>query len=79
MEKIDLKKELKAFYNPTVKDVTLVDVPEMNFMMIDGKGAPESPQFSLSIQALYPVAYTIKFVKKADGRDYGVMPLEGLF
>jgi hypothetical protein len=80
MEKIDLKKELKAFYNPTVKEVTLIDIPKMNYIMIDGHGAPESPQFGQSIQALYPVAYAIKFDKKqAEGKDYGVMPLEGLF
>jgi len=80
MEKIDLKKELKAFYNPTAKEVTLIDVPKMNFIMIDGRGAPESPQFAQSIEALYPIAYGIKFdKKKTDGTDYGVMPLEGLF
>ena len=80
MEKIDLKKELKAFYNPTAKDVTVIDIPKMNFIMVDGQGAPESPQFSQSIEALYPIAYTIKFdKKKAAGIDYGVMALEGLF
>jgi len=46
MGKIDLKKELKAFYNPTAKEVTLIDVPKMNFIMIDGQGAPESPAIS---------------------------------
>jgi hypothetical protein len=80
MEKIDLKKELKAFYNPTAKEVTLIDVPKWNFIMIDGQGAPESEQFSQSIQALYPVAYTIKFdKKKAGGPDFSVMAMEGLF
>ena len=80
MTKIDLKKEFKAFYNPTAKDITLVDVPKMNFIMIDGQGAPESKQFQQSIEALYPIAYTIKFdKKKTDGTDYSVMPLEGLF
>jgi hypothetical protein len=80
MEKIDLKKEFKAFYNPTAKEVTLIDVPKMNFIMIDGQGAPESPQFAQSLQSLYPIAYTIKFDKKKTvGPDYGVMPLEGLF
>jgi hypothetical protein len=69
MEKIDLKKELKAFYNPTAKDVTLIDVPRMNFIMIDGQGAPESPQFAQSIEALYPIAYGIKFDKKKDRRN----------
>lgn len=80
MPKIDLKKELKALYNPTSKEITAVEVPEMNFIMIDGQGAPESPQFQQSIEALYPVAYAIKFArKKSDGTDFGVMPLEGLW
>jgi hypothetical protein len=80
MAKIDLKKELKEFYNPTSKEITLVDVPEMNFIMIDGEGAPESEQFAKSIEALYPIAYGIKFgLKKTDGTDFGVMPLEGLW
>jgi hypothetical protein len=52
----------------------------MNFIMIDGEGAPESDQFARSIEALYPIAYGIKFgLKKADGTDFGVMPLEGLW
>ena len=80
MEKIDLKKQLKAFYNPTAKEVTLIDVPKMNFIMIDGKGAPEIPQFAGSIQALYPIAYTIKFdKKKTEETDFTVMGMEGLF
>jgi hypothetical protein len=80
MEKIDLKKQLKVFYNPTANEVTLIDVPKMNFIMIDGKGAPESAQFAGSIQALYPIAYTIKFdKKKTEGTDFAVMGMEGLF
>jgi hypothetical protein len=80
MEKIDLKKELKNLYEPTHKEVTLLDVPKMNFILIDGQGAPESMQFQQSIEALYPIAYTIKFdKKKSGGPDYGVMVLEGLW
>jgi hypothetical protein len=80
MEKIDLKKELKSFYNPTAKDVTLIDIPKMNFIMIDGQGAPESKQFMQVMLALYPIAYTIKFdKKKAGGPDFTVMALEGLW
>jgi hypothetical protein len=80
MAKIDLKKELKNLYVPSAKEVTLIDVPEMNFIMIDGQGSPESEQYSQAIQALYPIAYTIKFdKKKADGTDFTVMALEGLW
>jgi len=80
MEKIDLKKKLKALYNPTAKEVTLIDLPKMNFIMIDGQGAPESAQFQQSIEALYPIAYSIKFdKKKTGGPDFTVMALEGLW
>jgi hypothetical protein len=78
--KIDLKKELKQLYNPSAKEVSVVDVPAMNFLMIDGQGAPSSSQYMQSIEALFTVSYTLKFmVKKAQGIGYAVMPLEGLW
>jgi hypothetical protein len=80
MEKVDLKKELAWLYTPSAKNVSLVDVPEMNFIMVDGKGAPEGSVYQDAVQALYSVAYTLKFTKKkADGIDYPVMALEGLW
>jgi hypothetical protein len=80
MDKVDLKKELKELYSPSPKKISIVDVPDMNFLMIDGEGAPTSLQYLSSIQTLYPIAYTLKFmVKKATSLDYGVMPLEGLW
>jgi hypothetical protein len=42
---IDFKRELKNFYNPSPKEVSIVDVPSMNFLMVDGEGAPTSPQY----------------------------------
>jgi hypothetical protein len=80
LDKIDLKKELKHLYNPSSKEVGAVDVSAMNFLMIDGEGAPASPQYIETIEALFSVAYTLKFmVKKSKGIDYAVMPLEGLW
>jgi hypothetical protein len=82
MDKIDLKKELKYLYGPTAKKVVAVDVPAMNFLMVDGMGDPGTAQaFSEAIEALYPLAYTLKFMVKRGGIgiDYGVMPLEGLW
>lgn len=82
MSKIDFKKELKHLYKPSPKTVATVDVPEMNFLMIDGKGDPNtSVAFQDAIQCLYPVSYTLKFmVKRGEiGIDYGVLPLEGLW
>jgi hypothetical protein len=80
MPAIDLKKELKDYYNPSAKAVSLVDVPAMSFIMVDGQGAPASPQFQQAIEALYSISYTIKFAKKKrEGIDYPVMALEGLW
>lgn len=79
MEKIDYGKQLKQLYAPSAKKVDLVEVPEMSFLMVDGEGDPNTAQaFSDAIEALYPVAYTLKFmVKKGPlALDYGVLPLE---
>jgi len=52
----------------------------MNFLLINGEGAPTSTQYSEAIEALFSVSFTLKFkVKKGKGIDYGVMPLEGLW
>ena len=80
--KIDLRKELKHLYNPSSKQIAIVDVPEMNFLMIDGQGDPNTSQaYQDAVEALYSVAYTLKFmVKKGEPAvDYAVMPLEGLW
>jgi hypothetical protein len=82
MKKIDYKKELKHLYKPSPKSIELVDVPEMNFLMIDGQGDPNTSQgYSDAIEALYAVSYVMKFmIKKGNLQiDYGVMPLEGLW
>lgn len=81
MTKIDYKKELKQFYTGKVGKPLVVNLPKMNFIMIDGRGDPNtSQQYVDAIQALYPVAYTIKFTSKLEhGKDFGVMPLEGLW
>jgi hypothetical protein len=81
MAKIDLKKALKEFYNPSLGQISAVDVPAMNFIMIDGAGDPnKSQEYQDAIEALYSISYPIKFmVKKEKSVDYGVMPLEGLW
>lgn len=82
MPKIDYKKELKHLYNPSVKQISIVDVPAMNCLMIDGEGDPNTaPAFPEAVAALFTVSYTLKFMikKSKGGIDYGVMPLEGLW
>ena len=80
MKKIDFQKELKSLYNASSQPV-MVNVPAMNYLMIDGKGDPNtSVESKEAIETLYPVAYAIKFkFKKENDIDFGVMPLEGLW
>ena len=80
MSKIDLKKELKHLYSASAKTVAEVDVPPMNFLMIDGSGHPrESEQFPQAMEALYGLAYTIKFILKKIEMDSTVMPVEAVW
>ncbi len=78
--KIDFKKTLKGLYQPNSKEVVVVDVPEMQFIMIDGVGSPgDSQEYQDALAVLYPVAFKTKFLSKAKGKDYVVPPLEGLW
>ena len=53
----------------------------MRYLMVDGHGDPNtSPAYTEAVEALYPVAYALKFASKRElGRDYVVPPLEGLW
>ena len=63
MPKIDLKKENKELYDPSAKEVSIVDVPKMNFLMIDGEGDPNTSQeYQDAIEALFPVSFAVKFI-----------------
>ena len=82
MSPIDLVKQLKPLYAPSAKHASIVEVPELVFVMIDGRGDPNASEaYQEALGALYGVAYTLKFsLKKADpGRDFKVAPLEGLW
>lgn len=78
--KVDFKKTVDA-YRARNGRFDVIDVPVLNYLMIDGHGDPNtSPQFATAVEALYPIAYTLKFAsRKKLERDYAVMPLEGLW
>jgi hypothetical protein len=84
---LDLKKDLKAYYQPSPKKIDVIDVPHFNFLMIDGTIEPglapdSSPLFHENMETLYSTAYTLKFMLKKrpnDPVDYPVMALEGLW
>lgn len=79
-DKVDFKKSLDA-YQAKRGQFRLLELPELRYLMIDGHGDPNtSSLFTEAVEALYPVAYKLKFASKQDlGRDYVVPPLEGLW
>jgi hypothetical protein len=82
VEKLDYKKDLRELYFPPKGKFVVVDVPEMNFTMVDGEGNPNDAEgFQQAIQALYGISYTAKFMlKKREGQQEYVIPaLEGLW
>ncbi len=78
--KVDLKKTLDS-YQARRNEFRLVEVPPLQYLMADGHGDPNtSPAYEEALNALFPVAYAMKFASKRElGRDYVVMPLEGLW
>ena len=87
MEKIDFKKQEKEFYAPKTEP-SLIQVPQMNFLMVDGQGDPneEGGDYHKSIELLYTLSYTIKMSQKKNPSassistmDYVVPPLEGFW
>ena len=78
MSKLDLRKELKQYYTAKKKP-EIIDVPPGRFLTIVGKGDPNGEEYQNALQALYGLSYTLKFKSKADGRDFTVMALEGLW
>ena len=81
----DYKKEYKELYLPKTTPA-IVDVGEMQFVAVEGKGNPndENGEYQKALGILYGVQYTIKMSKM--GRDvpkgyfdYVVPPLEGFW
>lgn len=81
MTKVDFKKTLKHLYASSKKEFSVVDVPAMSFLMVDGQGNPNTEQsYQDAVEALYAVAYKLKFLSKKNlEKDYVVPPLEGLW
>jgi len=82
MKKINHAKEFSYLYKQPKNKISLVDVPPLKFLVIDGIGDPNNnPDYSEALSALYSTAYKLKFaIKKGPlAVDYKVMPLEGLW
>ena len=80
MLKIDHRKILKHLYLPSSKSPSIVEVPAMNYLMIDGIGKPDGEQFQQAAGLLYPLAYTLKWMVRLESDiDFHVMPMEVLW
>jgi hypothetical protein len=81
---IDFKKTQKEYYGPQ-KAPSVIELPEMLFIMADGQGDPnQSAAYQAAIEVLYGLSYAIKMSKKGEKQppgyyDYVVPPLEGLW
>lgn len=80
MAKVDFKKTLDS-YQAKRGEYRILTVPKLQYIMVDGHGDPNTSQeFTDAVEALYPVAYKLKFASKIDlEKDYVVGPLEGLW
>ena len=85
MEKLDYKKKFKELYLPK-SEPSVIDVPEMKFIGINGRGNPneENGEYQKAIETLYALSYVIKMMPKSgntppDYFEYVVPPLEGLW
>lgn len=78
--KLDLKKDRKALFTAPRGEFEAVVVPRALYLMADGHGDPNAtPDYRRAVEALYSTAYALKFACKAEGRDFVVAPLEGLW
>lgn len=81
MQTYDIKKQNKDLYAPNSGDFQIVDVPPLNFLMVDGHGDPNtSTAYREAVEALYAASYAVRAVAKTTlGRVHTVSPLEGLW
>lgn len=80
MENINLKSELKELYTASSKVPSIIEIPTMNYIKLDGMGTPKDKEFQYAAETLYPIAYTLKFmVRQSLNLDFKVMPMEVLW
>ncbi|HIW67492.1 MAG TPA: GyrI-like domain-containing protein [Candidatus Dietzia merdigallinarum] len=78
---VDIKKARRDLYSGRAGRFDVVEVPEMQFLMVDGSGDPNvSADYRRAVEALYTTSYTIRAEAKTDlGRTHTVGPPEGLW
>ena len=80
MGALDSKERLTELYLPSSEEFVLVDVPELQFIMVDGEGSPDGEIFLRLIRWLFAVVHPIKLIAKTRmGKDFVEPPLECLW
>jgi len=80
MELLDLRRQYADLYKPNTKVPSVVNVPPLRFLMLEGTGGAGCPEFEESVSALFGLAYPVKFAAKKELEiAYRVPPLEGMF
>jgi len=81
--KYEWRKQEKDLYLPKNEPV-LITVPKQQFLMIRGRGNPNSTAFSAKVEVLYALSYAIRMMPKQGYTppgyfEYTVYPLEGVW
>ena len=79
MTKIDLKKTLPDMYSADKHSVSIVDVPRVKYIMLEGKGDPSAgASMRYAAETLQILARTMRAINKRnpDTPDFTIMPLE---
>ena len=71
MQKLDLKRTRKDLFTAPLNRFVSIEAPAVTYLMADGHGDPNTvPEYRLAVESLYSTAYAIKFLCKAQGRDF---------
>ena len=76
----EFHKRLKELYLPPELQFTLVDIPVISYMVVDGEGNPECKAFKVAVKWVFSLAHLIKpLIKERMGKNFKEPPLECLF
>jgi hypothetical protein len=81
VQNYDIKKDRPDLYGSKRGQFKIIDVPQLQFLMADGHGSPNtSSLYPEIVTALYTVSYAVRAIAKEKlQRTHTVGPLEGLW
>jgi hypothetical protein len=76
--KVDLYRAHPEEY-ATPATPAIVNVRAGTYLAVSGNGAPGGPEFQEKMGALFALTYTTKMAFRSSGKDFRVMPVEGVW